>query len=359
MDKKKQNFLNKKRDNKDNLKPKQHQNKEKLNDTKQAQRKKSNVSEISEDKAVIINKKINKHETAKNENTENNELTNFAKDEITLREDTDVPRDNKQWRNRQRVLVVASRGVSNAERIIMNNIISLLPHSKKECKIERKVAIEELNEICFNHSCTNCVYFEHRKREFIMWVFRSPEGPTLKFQLNQIHALDEPKMAGNCLRYSRPLLNFDKTFDDETTPHLGLIKEMFVNVFNTPKNHPKSKPFYDHITSFMNSNNNIFFRNFQIVNDVKAKFCNTDDTDKLQLVEIGPRFSLKLIKIFDGTLGGKCLYTNPDYIPPAELIKKNALRFKERSIKIQKEKNDLNEKLMNSNFDIQERWINN
>lgn len=319
-------------------------------DKTKKERKNSKVSNVSEeDKPIKLNK---------NKETNTNEQTSFFQDEITLREQGMV-KENKQWRNRQRVLVVASRGVSNSERILMNNIISLLPHSKKECKIERKVALDELNEICFNHSCTNCVYFEHRKRELVMWIFRSPDGPTLKFQVNQIHSLDEPKMAGNCLKYSRPLLNFDKSFDDEHNPHLQLIREMFVNVFNTPKNHPKSKPFYDHITSFVNSSNNIFFRNYQIVNEVKGKFCNTDDTDKLQLVEIGPRFSLKLIKIFDGTLGGKCLYTNPDYIPPAELIKRNSVRYKERGLKIQKERNDLNEKLMTGNYDIQDRWVNN
>ena len=320
------------------------------------------------------------------------EESTFYKDEITLREekpeeeeddsiiyeekekeddDEDKPVDKKelisklessngntnpQWKNRQRVLVVASRGVTHQERILMNNIISLLPHSKKECKIDRKVAAQELNEICFNHSCTNCVYFEHKKREFVMWVFRSPDGPTLKFQINHIHTFEEPKLAGNSLKYSRPILNFDESFNSETNPHLGLIKEMFTHVFNTPKNHPKSKPFYDHILNFYNAENTFFFRNYQILNDVKQKFCNTDDTDKLQLIEIGPRFSLTLIKIFSGTLGGKCLYTNPKYISPSEVIKRNSISYKARQLKLLKEEEEFKEKTKEP-VDVQTRWV--
>ncbi len=85
---------------------------------------------------------------------------------------------------------------------------------------------------------------------------------------------------------------------------------MFIHTFNTPKNHPKSKPFYDHVLCLYNINNNIFFRNYQILNELKEKFTNADDISKLQLVEIGPRFALTIIKIFDGALGGKTIFVN-------------------------------------------------
>lgn len=289
------------------------------------------------------------------------EETSFFKDEIKTIAPVDEEHTGKGkvWKNKQRVLMVASRGISNKERVVMNNIMSLIPHSKKECKIERKVAIDQLNEICFNHSCSNCVYFERRKRELIMWVFKSPEGPSLKFQVNSINTLDEPKMMGNCLKYSRPIISFDKSFDNEAeTPQLGLIKEMLTHVFNTPRYHPKSKPFHDHIINFYNVNNTVFFRNYQILNDVKDTFKSTDDLDKLQLVEIGPRISLKLIKIFDGVLGGKCLYSNPLYIPPAVVLKRNAMKFKERQIRLMEKEDDLKGKTKDP-VDMETKWINN
>lgn len=325
-----------------------------------------NTSDNKEIKGEKIKKEKNKNVSEELPKTsEIIKETKFFNEELGLREelqkneDEDVKKiSNNQykWINRQRVLVIASRGISHSERILMNNIISLLPHSKKEVKIERKIAYTDLNEICFNHSCSNAIYFEHKKRELVMWVFRSPDGPTLKFQINNISSLDEPKMHGNCLKYSRPIINFDSSFNNDSSPHLGLIKEMLFNSFNTPRNHPKSKPFHDHIINFYNINNTIFFRNYQIVNDLKEKFRNEDETNKLQLIEIGPRFSMTLIKIFDGVMGGKLLYQNDSYVSPGELIKRNNLAFKERQRKLMKEEEELNEKTKNK-IDVATRFL--
>jgi ribosome biogenesis protein BRX1 len=320
----------------------------------------------SENKNKFLNKKT-KREEEKPEKKEIVEQSKFYKDEIeeNLDKEENVNHNSKNklkvnstssggWINKQRTLVVASRGVSHQERYLVNDIISMLPHSKKECKIEKSVAKDELNEICFNHSCKNGLYFEHRKRELVLWMFRSPEGPCAKFQVRNVHTLSEIKLSGNCLKYSRPLLSFDKSFDE--LPHLKLMKELFKHTFNSPKNHPKTKPFYDHIICFYNVNNHIFFRNYQILNELKERFCEGDDTEKLQLSEIGPRFSLNLIRIFEGSAGGKTLYTNPFYMSPTILVRKNADKFKLRKLKQEKEKEVLNEK-MSKKFDTNHKWL--
>ena len=41
---------------------------------------------------------------------------------------------------------------------------------------------------------------------------------------------------------------FDKNF--EQLSYLKLMKGLFTQVFGTPRNHPKSKPFHDHIMCF-------------------------------------------------------------------------------------------------------------
>ena len=261
---------------------------------------------------------------------------------------------NKDWINKTRTLIVASRGVSHQERHLVNDLINLIPNSKKECKIERDIAAEELNNICYMHSCKFCIYFEHRKRELVMWLFKSPGGPLAKFAVTNIHALNEIKLMGNCIKYSRPLLSFDKSFDEQE--HLKLIKEMFIQTFNSPKGHPKTKPFYDHQICFYNIDNQIFIRVYQILNEIKEKFTNADQEDKIQLLEIGPRFSLKLIRIFSDSLGGKTLYLNKNYIAPGILIKRKADNFKKRQIKEQTEKIDLQNKIDNAE-DIKQKWL--
>ena len=95
-------------------------------------------------------------------------------------------------------------------------------------------------------------------------LIKSPDGPSLKFAVQNIHTAGELKLTANCLKCSRPLLSFDKQFDE--IAHLSLMKEMLVHAFNTPKNHPKSKPFIDHVLSFNYYDGRVWFRNYQIVN---------------------------------------------------------------------------------------------
>ena len=73
-------------------------------------------------------------------------------------------------------------------------------------------------------------------------------GPSVKFHLTNLHTMDELKMTGNCMKGSRPLLSFDAAF--EASDHLRLIKHLLVDVFGTPRGHPKSKPFVDRVMAF-------------------------------------------------------------------------------------------------------------
>ncbi len=307
----------------------------------------------------LLNKKLNRKEN------EDNIETNFYKDEefqnLDINEDEENPiiqnnqnNNNLNWINKTRTLIIASRGISHQERHLINDLVSLIPNAKKEYKIEKDIAREQLIEICYNHSCKYCLYFEHRKRELVLWLFKSTEGPLIKFKITNIHVLNEIKLMGNCIKYSRPLLSFDKNFQKQ--PYLKLIMEMLIQAFNSPKGHPKTRPFYDHILSFSVINNNIFFRNYQILNEIKEKFTNQDQESKIQLLEIGPRFSLKLIRIFADSLGGKTLYLNKDYVAPGVIIKRKADNFKKRQIKEQTEKIDLQNKLDNIQ-DIKQKWL--
>jgi ribosome biogenesis protein BRX1 len=241
-----------------------------------------------------------------------------AEDESALRAFKDQDASEKEWKNRQRTLVFCARGVKSKFRDLMDDLTDMLPHCKKENKIERKIAKEYVNELCFQRSCNNCIFLEARRTtDFFMWIMKSPEGPSIKFSVQNIHTADELKMTGNCLKYSRPLLSFDNSFNSE--PYLQLMKEMLHQAFNTPKNHPKSKPFIDHVISFSYYQGKVWFRAYQVVNQFEEKFTEKDDIEKLTLIEIGPRFTLVPIKIFDGTMGGDALWQNSTYITPGKL----------------------------------------
>ncbi|XP_048449712.1 ribosome biogenesis protein BRX1 homolog [Rhincodon typus] len=213
------------------------------------------------------------------------------------------PHPQGQWKNKERVLIFSSRGISYRARHLMQDLRTLMPHSKPDTKMDRKDKLFVVNEICEMKNCNKCLYFEAKKKQDLyMWISNVPHGPSAKFLVQNIHTLDELKLTGNCLKGSRPLLSFDPTFDKE--PHYRLLKELFIQVFSTPRYHPKSQPFVDHIFTFTITDNRVWFRNYQIIEEDGA------------LVEIGPRFVLNLIKIFQGSFGGPTLYENPTYQSP-------------------------------------------
>ncbi|EDO43936.1 predicted protein, partial [Nematostella vectensis] len=226
-----------------------------------------------------------------------------------------------KWTNKQRVLIFSSRGITYRARHLMLDLRVLLPHHKAETKLDRKDKLFIVNEVCEMKNCNKCIFLEMRKKkDFFMWLSCTPHGPSVKFLVENIHTMDELKLTGNCLKGSRPILSFDEHFDK--TPHNVILKEMFIQIFGTPLNHPKSKPFVDRVMTFSIQDNRIWVRNFQIVEE--------DGT----MLEIGPRFVLNPIRIFEGSFGGPTLYENPYYQSPNEyrriVRRKAAFRYLDR-----------------------------
>jgi ribosome biogenesis protein BRX1 len=157
----------------------------------------------------------------------------------------------------------------------------------------------------------------------------------MKFQVLNVHTMDELKLTGNCLKGSRPLLSFDAIFDSD--PHWVLYKEMFMQVFGSPRGHPKTKPFVDHVFQFSVLDGKIWFRNYQIIYDPDptASVKEAKSTDPV-LVEVGPRMVLNPIKIFSGSFVGQTLYENPNYLTPVETRrekhKRPATEYLERTL---------------------------
>ena len=95
-------------------------------------------------------------------------------------------------------------------------------------------------------------------------------------------------------------------------------------------------------------NNCIGVRNYQILDKNE-----NSSADGIQLIEIGPRFVLVPIRIFNGSLGGATLYQNTAFVSPNEersLMKKNkGDRYKQRveHVKFKKEYDETNKPEIN------------
>lgn len=165
-------------------------------------------------------------------------------------------------RRKDKVLMLSSRGVTGRMRHLMNDLEVLLPHIKKgelrdysmpigkqngsgvkltavDSKLDSKSSLHLINEVSDLHSCNNTLYFEARRHEDLyLWISRSPNGPSAKCHVQNIHTMDELKMTGNCLKGSRGLVCFDGGWDESSDGQgqgqgeewKGLMKEMLTHV---------------------------------------------------------------------------------------------------------------------------------
>ncbi|KAJ2967589.1 hypothetical protein NQ176_g9590 [Zarea fungicola] len=253
-------------------------------------------------------------------------------------------------KNKQRVLILSSRGVTYRHRHLLNDIASMLPHSRKDAKFDSKSRLSELNELAELYNCNNVLFFEARKgQDLYIWLSKVPNGPTVKFHLQNLHTMEELHFTGNCLKGSRPLLSFDSAFDSE--PYLKVIKELFLHTFGVPEGARKSKPFVDHVMGFSIVDGKIWIRNYQISETEGSLLDNAESTNKdankkskkpqmssnleISLVEIGPRFVLTPIVIQEGSFGGPIIYENKQFVSPnqvrAEVRRAKASRHNARA----------------------------
>ncbi|CZR53644.1 brix domain-containing protein 2 [Phialocephala subalpina] len=254
-------------------------------------------------------------------------------------------------KNKQRVLILSSRGITYRHRHLLNDLASLLPHGRKDAKLDTKSKLYQLNELAELYNCNNVFFFEARKgKDLYLWMSKAPNGPTVKMHMQNLHTMEELHFTGNCLKGSRPILSFDSKFDTE--PHLRVLKELFLHIFGVPKGARKSKPFVDHVMGFTLADGKIWIRNYQI-NETEASKVTSADVEEglkkkekrdktgggketeISLVEIGPRFVLTPIVIQEGSFGGPIIYENKEFVSPnqvrSEIRLKKAGRYNARA----------------------------
>ncbi|XP_022753974.1 ribosome biogenesis protein BRX1 homolog 1-like isoform X3 [Durio zibethinus] len=196
------------------------------------------------------------------------------------------PDSSHFFRNKEKVMVTCSRRINYRYRHLMLNMVSLLPHCKKDNKVEsRSSKGATLNELIELRGCSSALFFECRKhQDLYLWMAKCPSGPSVKFLVNAVHTMEELKLTGNHLKGSRPLLTFSGNFEKDA--HWKLLKEMITQI-SVPHN--------------------------------ESDKMIRGGLDKMTLVEVGPRFCLNPIKIFAGSFGGPTLYENPFYVSPNQI----------------------------------------
>ena len=67
---------------------------------------------------------------------------------------------------------------------LLNDLHSLLPHSRKDAKLDTKTKLYQLNELAELYNCNNVFFFEARKgKDLYIWMSKAPNGPTVKMHM--------------------------------------------------------------------------------------------------------------------------------------------------------------------------------
>ncbi|KAH8928717.1 Brix-domain-containing protein [Atractiella rhizophila] len=250
---------------------------------------------------------------------------------------------------KQKVLLLCSRGVTFHHRHLVSDLFSLLPHSKKESKLSDKHSLPQINELCFLSSCTVAMFFESRRQNdmLYLWTALAPNGPSIRFQVLSTNTMEELRFEGNCLKGGRGIVLFGQEF--ESSDMWKTCKEILGRAFAVPKTSRRVKPFIDRIINFSILDGKIWFRHYQIIEESspalktkKSKTAATSDQaggeveeekDGMRLVEIGPRFVLLPIKIFEGSFCGATVYENPEFVPPSQVAAAKRLEKADKYLK--------------------------
>lgn len=227
----------------------------------------------------------------------------------------------------------------------MSDLCALLPHTHKESKLDTKKKTAGynllLNSLADLHSCNVIFFLEAKKngQDLYLWLSRPPNGPTIKFHMNNLHTMGElgTGFAGNCLKGGRGLVVFDKSFEQQDlgtgNEYRGLIREMLRGVFCVPKRGVKGmKPFVDRIIGIFGVDGKIWIRVYEIrESEAGSKKDEEEGATKkalpkgqaaqpeVSLVEIGPRFVLTPIVILEGSFGGPVIYENKEFVSPNQV----------------------------------------
>lgn len=209
--------------------------------------------------------------------------------------------------NNHKPIIVDNKGLKHEHFLLLKDFIDLVPHAKKGSSIPSNEVIY-LDEIATDRHCDTVAFFETRhkgiNRENYFWISRVPEGPSFNFFVEDVDTIVQLRTIGNCMKGSRPLLFFDKKFDDND--HLLLAKNLLKRLFSVPYQNKHAKPFVDRAMSFfIDEKGSIDSRHYQV---------QWLEDETINLVEVGPRFRLVPNFVLAGAFKGSKIWKNESFV---------------------------------------------
>jgi ribosome biogenesis protein BRX1 len=218
--------------------------------------------------------------------------------------------------------LLSGKGLIREHAEVFENLLSLIPHAKRDQSIPSS-DFAFIGDIAGDRHCDVVGVFEtrHRKvnRECYFWIARVPDGPSVCFFVEDAQSINELHLIGNCLKGSRPILQFDPTFNDNGIYEIS--KNLLIQLFSVPFQDPHSKPFVDRTMVFVREENAIVIRHYQV---------QWGDDQEVELAEVGPRVRLLPNLVLAGVFRGHKLWKDSDFVTPYQQVKAERKALAER-----------------------------
>ena len=117
-------------------------------------------SSDEEEQATIVQDEKDKEDDSQQASEEQEEVEAEVDSEDELRVFKDPDPASREWKNRQRTLVVSSRGLTGKMSQLVHDICEMVPNTKRESRVNRKEAVQVIDDIAYERSCNNCMFFE-------------------------------------------------------------------------------------------------------------------------------------------------------------------------------------------------------
>lgn len=84
-------------------------------------------------------------------------------------------------------------------RHLLLDLIQLLPHSKKDAKLDTKSDRGLINEVADLKGCSSALFFEARKhKDLYIWMAKTPSGPSVKFHVTNSECAEGARRCRCC-----------------------------------------------------------------------------------------------------------------------------------------------------------------
>lgn len=208
------------------------------------------------------------------------------------------------------LVVLVQRGITPRQRHVVRDLGTLFAHAHFGEKLARRATAEALQDACFlKESGMRALFLPARfEDEMWLWLVRLPHGPSVRFQVINLHTIAELNFQHHVKAVRHPcLLSFDASFDCE--PHLRLIREMLRGAFSQGEAAVKARQARDAAAaggfntalSFCIADGRVWMRAYDVVAG------ELDGRDELR--ERGPRLVLAPQRILASVLDGAPLWS--------------------------------------------------